>query len=79
MRFIKSGGLIFILLLFLVNPCYAEGQTGMVELYIILYGLTFCFYIFIIGGLILLFRKVLGFKSSNGVKWMAFVIGFVLQ
>ncbi|MBL1279421.1 MAG: hypothetical protein COA33_004080 [Fluviicola sp.] len=79
MKIIKPNGLFFVLLFFFVNPCYAEGQSGMAEFYMTLYCLTFGFYTFTIGGLILLLRKILGLKNSKTVRWIAFGIGFSLS
>lgn len=79
MKFTKSIVLFFLLFFFSLNTCFAEGQTGMAEFYMVLYSLTFCFYILTIGGVILLTRKWLGFKNSKTVKWIAFGIGFLLS
>jgi len=78
-KFIKLLGLTLLLFCIFTSPCHAEGQVGMAEFYMILYCLTFAFYTFSFGGLILLFRKELGFKNSKTVKWIAFGIGFLLS
>ena len=79
MKSIKSIGLSIILLLFLANPCFAEGQAGMTEFFVIIYSLSFCFYIITIGGIILLIRKILGLRNSKIVILIAFGIGLLLS
>ncbi|MCB9361017.1 MAG: hypothetical protein H6587_06380 [Flavobacteriales bacterium] len=79
MKYIKHIGLSFILIFFSINICLAEGQTGMAEFYMILYGLTFCFYIISIGSFILLIRKFLGKKNSKTIKLIAFGFGVLFS
>ena len=52
----KSIGLLIITLLS-VNTCFAEGQGGMGEFFLILFILETIFYITAVGGLILLIKK----------------------
>ena len=75
MKLTKSIGLLIIITLLSVNTCFAEGQGGMAEFFLILFVLETVFYIAAIGGLILLIRKLFKYKNSLSVIIIAFGIG----
>ncbi|MEM1001938.1 MAG: hypothetical protein AAGH46_04740 [Bacteroidota bacterium] len=66
-----------ILIFLLGKNCFAEGQAGMSEFYVALYGLAFVLYTLTGGGLLIIIRQKIGYKNTLWTKVFAFAIALV--